>query len=425
MDPLCWIIGVLDNGLSSLSATARQHLAEAQTVIGNPRLLALTREAIATTARQIPLLHPEEAGDLVNEAWEEDHGVVVLASGDPLYHGLGSLLVKRLPVHRVRVESNLSYLQIALARLGLPSEAAARVSVHRGDDGPWQPGIGRQHPLYPLARVLSSHDVIAVLTSPANDPGRIARMLLAEGLEEKFKISVCEHLCRQDEVITLRCPPQQVVDKNWANPNVVVLQRVTPMPANPLFGQPESQFHHGDGRILVTRREIRAAAIGQMALTGGETVWDIGAGAGSVALEAARLCPQGWVWAMEKRAEAIRQMEANRRRMAILNITLLHSKAPAGLDAIPDPDVVFIGGSCGNLDELICLSMSRLRLHGRLVLNFVTLENLAVAMTTLNALSAHWEAVQIHAARTSILKGMNRLEGAAPVWIVTSQRMPS
>jgi precorrin-6Y C5,15-methyltransferase (decarboxylating) len=108
-------------------------------------------------------------------------------------------------------------------------------------------------------------------------------------------------------------------------------------------------------------------------------VWDIGAGSGSVGLEAARLAPHGHVWAIEKNAGDAANARANAARFRISNYSLFDGKAPQHLDTWPDPDAVFIGGSGGELAELIRLILARLKPGGRLVMNFVTLENLATA----------------------------------------------
>ncbi|MBF0612980.1 MAG: precorrin-6y C5,15-methyltransferase (decarboxylating) subunit CbiE, partial [Magnetococcales bacterium] len=294
MEPVCWIIGVLDDGLASLPTASRQILPQAQTVIGSQRLLELVAPLLSPGVRSVAIQRPaEEAPHLVAEAWQRGEQVAALSTGDPLFFGMGSLLLKHFPTSRLHILPNLSYLQIALARLHLSGEEAIKLSVHRGASGPWQPGAGPDHALYPFIRQLSHHRPLAILTSPANSPGLLAHALQSEGLAASWRLSVCEQLCRPEEKISRHLTMEQVMAGDWSFPNVVVAHPVDTPPLFPLFGQDEALFHHGEGRILVTRREIRAVALAQMALTGNEIIWDIGAGSGSVALEAARLCPQG------------------------------------------------------------------------------------------------------------------------------------
>jgi precorrin-6Y C5,15-methyltransferase (decarboxylating) len=150
-------------------------------------------------------------------------------------------------------------------------------------------------------------------------------------------------------------------------------------------------------------------------------VWDIGAGSGSVGLEAARLCRQGHVYAIEKNADDSAIVQRNRAAMGISNHTLVHGQAPEGLQHWADPDAVFIGGSGGELAELIALALRRLKPRGQLVMNFVTLENLAAATQTLQTLGASCDVLQLQPARSKPLLHMHRMAPENPVWIVCAQ----
>ena len=149
-------------------------------------------------------------------------------------------------------------------------------------------------------------------------------------------------------------------------------------------------------------------------------MWDIGAGSGSVGLEAARLVHRGHVWAIEKNAAAAAQARANAARLRVTNYTLAIAKAPTGLDRWPDPDAVFIGGSGGELEALIQLCLRRLRVGGRLVMNFTALENLAKATRFLTRSGAVWDLAQVQCARSRPILEMHRLQAQNPVWILTA-----
>ena len=154
-------------------------------------------------------------------------------------------------------------------------------------------------------------------------------------------------------------------------------------------------------------------------------VWDIGAGSGAVGLEAARLCPQGHVWAIEKNEADHAIAAANWAAFGISNYSLHHGKAPDGLDAWPDPHAIFIGGSGGELPALIELACQRLQAGGRLVMNFVTLENLATASQALQAQAPRgiaWDVVQLQAARSRPILDMHRLAAENPVWLVCARK---
>ena len=161
----------------------------------------------------------------------------------------------------------------------------------------------------------------------------------------------------------------------FAETNVMLLWRTSLRKEPVLFGLADASFeqrHPEKG--LITKSEVRAVSLARLQLRADSVVWDIGAGSGSVGLEAARLCRNGHVYAIEKNPLDIEIIGRNRRAMEISNYTLVHGKAPLGLMHWADPDSVFIGGSGGELAELIWLCLRRLKPQGQLVMNFVTLE---------------------------------------------------
>ena len=321
-------------------------------------------------------------------------------------------------------QSNFARLTAAAcARLGLAWQDARIVSVHSKDAGEWRVGAEPGHGLYALAQSLRQHDRLLVLTSPDNTPGRIARLIVAEGLGDDFQMAVAERLCTPDERVVAELSPHDAAQQTFADPNVVVLVRSQVRPQPVRMGLADSAYHQRQpDKGLITKQEVRAVSLARMQLRADSRVWDIGAGSGSVGLEAARLCPQGHVWAIEKNEADHAIAGQNARAFGVSNHTLVHGKAPEGLDAWPDPDAVFIGGSGGELQELIALCLRRLRTGGWLVMNFVTLENLASATQALQAQGAVWDVLQLQAARSKPILHMHRMAAENPVWIVCAQR---
>ncbi len=418
---LCTIIGVLDDGAASLSREALQSLREAKHVIAGSRLLAVLADDIAG-ARQYDLTaRLTQVPDWIDAALADDEAVAVLATGDPLCHGIAGYLTGKLDPARVRILPNLSSIQLAFAELRLPWQSATIVSVHSKDAGEWTPGATPQHGLYELMRHCRSKDLLAVLTSPDNTPARIARLLQSEGLADQFDIAVAQCLRQNEQRVTGFIGIAEAAEAVYADPNVAILKRKAPAPAPVLFGLSDASFRQRKPeKGLITKREIRAVSLARMQLTRRSIVWDIGAGSGSVGLEAARLCPDGHVYAIEKNAGDIDNIVQNRLSWGIGNYSVVHGKAPQFLDAWPDPDAVFIGGSGGELAELITLSLQRLRPGGWLVMNFATLENLSTAIDTLKRLGADWDACQIQASRSSPILDMHRLQAENPVWIISA-----
>lgn len=420
----CRVIGVLDDGASSLSPTALALLRRADVVVGGSRTLALLDDDIAPHAQRRDLTGQLSAvPGWIAAARDAGHSSVVLATGDPLCHGIASYLASRLCIEAVEVLPNLSTVQLACARLGLAWQDARIVSVHSKDAGEWRVGAEPGHGLYALAQSLRQHDRLLVLTSPDNSPDRIARLIVAEGLGDDFQMAVAERLCTPDERVVAELSPHDAAQQTFADPNVVVLVRSQVRPQPVRMGLADSAYHQRQpDKGLITKQEVRAVSLARMQLRADSRVWDIGAGSGSVGLEAARLCPQGHVWAIEKNEADVAIAGQNARAFGVSNHTLVHGKAPEGLDAWPDPDAVFIGGSGGELHELIALCLRRLRTGGWLVMNFVTLENLASATQALQAQGAVWDVLQLQAARSKPILHMHRMAAENPVWIVCAQR---
>ena len=426
----CHVIGIHESGAASLAPAAAAVLRDAQLVLGATRQLAAVASLLADDAERRDISGQLSAlPGWVADAVSAGRSVAVLATGDPLCHGIASRLTRtlaeRAPDVRVVVLPNVSTVQLACARFNLPWQAAALVSVHAADAGEWTPGARHDHGLAPLLRALARHDTLVCLTSPANSPDRIARALVAAGLGEAFRLDVAARLTAPDEALFADLAPAEAAVRRFPDPNVLIVRRVAPRVPRPVFGFDDTEYAQRQPRGdqaggLLTKIEARAVSLAKLRLTAGAIVWDIGAGAGTVGLEAAGLCADGHVYAIEKNAADANNARANAQRFGVFNYTLAEGKAPDFLDGWPDPDAVFIGGSGGELATLISLCLRRLHPGGRLVMNFVTLENLATAAAVLTAAGAAWEVTQLSAARSQPILDMHRLAAQNPVWIVAA-----
>jgi len=420
----CRVIGVLDDGVASLNATALAYLRNADVVIGGARTLALLARECKPGAVQHDLTGQlKMVPEWVRAARAGHQACVVLATGDPLCHGIAPYLAQHLCVQALDILPNLSTLQLACARIGLAWQDARIVSVHARDAGEWARGSTPAHGLYGLAQALRRHARLLVLTSPDNSPDRIARLLLAEGLGDDFHMAVAENLLQPEERVLAELSPQDAAGMRFAALNVVLLWRVTPAARQVAFGLADAAFvQRQPEKGLITKQEVRAVSLARLQLRTNSVVWDIGAGSGSVGLEAARLCPRGHVYAIEKNDADFAIAGQNHAAFGISNYSLALGKAPEGLDAWPDPDAVFIGGSGGELAGLIAMIVNRLRPGGHLVMNFVTLENLATATATLAGIEGvEWDVLQLQAARSKPILHMHRMAAENPVWIVCAR----
>ena len=281
--------------------------------------------------------------------------VVVLASGDPLWFGIGRLILRRLPAEEVEIIPNLSAFQWACCRLGWALEEVAAVSLH-----------GR--PIERLRRHLAPGVRLLLLTGSGEDPPRIAALLQEEGLG-RADMWVMERLGGAERIWHGRvreAPGRRFDELNLvalALPRDVELPRAALVP-----GREEELFLH-DG--LITKAEVRAATLARLRPQPGQLLWDVGAGSGAVAIEWLRAGSDMRATAVEQRAERVARIRENARAFGVPELVVIHGRAPEALREQTAPDAVFIGGGLED-PELVACCYERLRPCGRLVANAVT-----------------------------------------------------
>ncbi|MDR3203208.1 MAG: precorrin-6y C5,15-methyltransferase (decarboxylating) subunit CbiE [Deltaproteobacteria bacterium] len=336
---------------------------------------------------------------------------VVLAGGDPNYFGLAALIVERFGPDTVEIIPSPTTIQKAFARLKISWANVEVVSLH-----------GRQSwrsfwsALYRASRQ-GARGYLALYTSPENGPNLVAKALI-EREQLDWNLSIFENLGLDDENIW-RGPLVQAQNYSFANLNLAILEQSTPF--EPLsLGAFEHRYHHSAG--LITKSEVRSVALGLLELTGEQTMWDLGCGSASVALEAAGLLDRGEVWGVEKNPERYKQALLNRRRFGAAHLGLSLGEAPQILDTLPDPDRVFIGGGGERLKEIITRSFQRLRVGGVLVCSAVLFSSLEAALSALSSLGARSSVTQVQISKSSPLGASQRLEPLDQVWLIKAKK---
>ena len=185
------------------------------------------------------------------------------------------------------------------------------------------------------------------------------------------------------------------------------------------LGLPDAAFVRG--KVPMTKQEIRILTLVKAQIGPRDIVYDIGAGTGSLSIEAARLAPEGHVYAVERKEEAIRLIEANGERFGLENLSVIEAEAPAGLENLPLADAVLIGGSGGHLASILDCVAEKLREGGRLVLNCITVQTLAGALDYLHAHEAvyRYEAIQVQVSRLRRVGPYDMADAQNPVYIIT------
>lgn len=394
------VVGLGLEGMASASPRGRRLLAQAKVIVGADRHLAMVEGCPAERVRWDGV--PAHLGDLL--AGHVTAPTVLLASGDPNLFGIGASLVERLGANSVDIEPSVSSIQLALARAGVPIAGTAMLSAH-----------GR--PLKAAAGQAAAGRRSAILTDPENDPAAVAAALRDAGVEPEARLVVCERLGGPDERVregTLADPPGGPFDAL----SVVVLDRgAAPGPG---LGRPETEYEHDAGQI--TKSEVRAIALAALDPGPEDVVWDLGAGSGSVAVEAGRLAQRGAVYAVERRPE--RAEQARRNAAWSWNVEVLTGEASELVPQLPAPDAVFLGGGGDAIGSLVELCLRRLGerpspIAGRLVANLATLESLAEAVATLRQAGLERRLSQVTIARGRDLAGRLGWEALNPVQILS------
>lgn len=403
--PTLVVIGIGDDGRTGLSSEARRHLEAAQVLAGGKRHLDFFPEFAGER-----IVLDANLGQRVAQIKDSylRHKTVVLASGDPLFYGIGKTLLESIPRDDLLFLPHVSSVQLAFARIKESWDDARIVSLHGRPMELLLPALQRREPK------------IAVFTDARNHPGAIARCLIEHGSADAYRLWVCENLGGPSERI-ISGLPRELADATFAPLNLVVLVRQESQAALtvPALGIPESAFEH---RGLITRREIRLVSLCYLELEAGDVLWDIGAGSGSVAIEAARVVPELQAFAVEKAAESIGHIQQNIRRFATHGVQEVHGEAPEALAGLPDPDAVFIGGSGGKLMDILRVLATRLRAGGRIVINCVTLETLARGWEGLSELGFTPAATSVQLAHSRPLGSLHCLEADHTLFILRASK---
>jgi precorrin-6Y C5,15-methyltransferase (decarboxylating) len=337
------VVGIGAGGWSDLSGTATAALRSAAVVMGSRRQLALLPSDLP--AERVPWpspLVPALPGLLARYA---DRDVAVLASGDPMFHGIGATLARLVGPERLRVIPHPSSVSLAAARLGWPLADVDVVNLVNA-------------PVSTLRRHLNPGRRILILSAGAHTPAAVAEILPAGS-----DMSVLSDLGSADERIGGEPSPLNIVAVTCAGPATSVLP-----------GLPDSAYE-SDGQL--TKREVRAVTLSTLGPAPGELLWDVGAGSGSIAIEWMRAHPACRAVAVEADPARAATIETNAARLGVPGLTVVTCTAPAALSGLPAPDVVFIGGGVTR-DGLVEACLAALPSGGRLVANAVTLESEAV-----------------------------------------------
>jgi precorrin-6Y C5,15-methyltransferase (decarboxylating) len=401
------IIGVGDDGAEGLTKQAADAVSNAEVLVGSAGLLS-----------KFPLFSgmKEPVGPdldrLANLLDQSTAATVVLASGDPLFYGTARFLCDRLGKDRFDVLPHVSSMQLAFAR------------VKESWDEAYLTNLATQ----PLERVIDrirSAEKVGVFTSDEVPPSRLAEELLSKGISY-FTVYVCENLGSPDERVT-RCQLSDIVNQKFSPLNVMVMIRQAGVPDQQLksnkrrlFGNPDELFRQSKPkRGLLTPNEVRSIALGELNLRATSILWDIGAGSGSVAIEAAQIARHGKAYAIEMDAADYNLLLENAKEFGVSNLVPVLGEAPKAWESLPDPDAIFVGGTGRAVTELVKHAWPRLQPGGCLIANMQSMDyvvSLQELLTTSMGIEPMLWMIQISRGNYQLDK--LRLESSNPSFLV-------
>ncbi|HWB71348.1 MAG TPA: precorrin-6y C5,15-methyltransferase (decarboxylating) subunit CbiE [Egibacteraceae bacterium] len=397
-------VAVIGLSAQPLDSAALEALARARLVLGAPRHLETVAHLLPPVARSAPLTADLDAA--LGAVAAEPGPVAVLASGDPGFFGIVRALAARFGPAALQVLPAVSSVAQAFARVGLPWDDALVVSAHGRD------------PAYAV-NACRAHPKVAVLTMPDFGPAELAR-----ALPPGRRLVVAERLGDTDERVT-DATAEDVAAARWQDPNVVLSVdpaaavadkgRSWPPRRTPTrWGLGEDAFEHRDG--MITKAEVRAVALARLGPGTGDLVWDVGAGSGSVGVEAARLGAA--VVAVDADPDQCARVQVNAARHQV-HVDTVCATAPQALESLADPDAVFVGGGGHLVTAIVRVAADRAR--RAVVVALATIERVGPVRRAMSDAGLVAEATLVQAARVAPLGAGHRLEAGNPVFLVDGQ----
>lgn len=382
------IIGIGDDGLDGITSQAKRVIDEAELLLGAESTLKLVPRG--STERVMIGADLEDVLQRISAA--SGKRIVVLASGDPLFYGVARYLCDKLGKERFDVLPHVSTMQLAFARVKESWEDAYLTNL-------------ATNPLDAVIEKIRTADTVGLFTSDRFSPRDVSQALLDANIDY-FHAYVCENLGSPDERVT-QGSLGEIARDEFGSLNVMILVRRPETPDQPTdayvtrrFGNPDELFLQSrPKRGLLTPAEVRSIALAELAVGPSSVVWDIGAGSGSVSIEAALLADRGTVYAIEMDPEDINLIRSNAERFRVRNLTPVLGRAPEAWGNLPRPDCIFVGGSGREIARVVELAFKQLAPGGRIVANVASIESLSTLDESLHRLAGDVKVLMINVAR--------------------------
>lgn len=404
----------LGGAWDTVTPVAREALEQAELIVGAARLLeSLPREG---KKRYFTACRTEEIFTILTQ--EDPERACVVFSGDTGFYSGARLLLPRLREHEIdcHVLPGLSSVQLLAARLGRPWQDWTLCSAHGTACDPIS-ALMRGAPAF-------------FLTGGTSTPDALCRAIADAGLGE-LRVTIGENLAAADERL-VETTAAEAASMRFAPLSVLLTEAARPdLPDGSLADGSLADGSLADGSLAdelfvrgnvpMTKQEVRAVIRSKLRIRHADTVWDVGAGTGSISVELALAAAGGRVYGVERAEEAWALIEANRRRFGAWNLRLVRGTAPEALAGLPAPDAVFVGGSGGYLREILTAAFAA-NPAARLCVSAIALETLEATLSTLRALGRDAEVTQLAVAHAKPAGTLHLLTANNPIFLITVKR---
>ena len=407
-EPIC-IVGIGDDGTEGLTSSTLAIIKQADLIVGPSRLT----DGFASEVGEVWDVGTDYEALAVRLADSAELQVVILTAGDPLFYGTARFLCDRIGKSRIRVIPNVSTMQLAFAR------------VKENWDEAYLTDLANQTIEHVVQKIRTAERV-GLFTTSKITPQTLAVALLEAGIDY-FTAYVCENLGSPDERVTTGTL-KEISTSSFDSLNVVILLRHPTAPDRPtemigkrIFGNPDEMFlQTKPKRGLLTPSEIRCLALAELNLGPTSIVWDVGAGSGSVAIEAAQLSPGGKIYAIEMDVDDFGLISQNAERFGVNNVFAIHGAAPSAWDDLPDPDAVFIGGTGRQLATIVLDVIARLKPGGRLVADMASIDNVAEVQGILRKATGDVNVWMFNVAKGNYQLERVRFDAQNPIFLLSA-----
>lgn len=390
-----YIIGVGMGNPDTLTLLGQRAIEHSTLLIGAPRLLAHYPDK-----NTLPLIAPQEIADCI-EAHKGER-IAVLLSGDVGFYSGAKKLYELLEGQEIETVAGISSPVYLAAKLRRPWQNMKLLSAH-----------GRACNV--LGEIRCHHEVF-LLTGGSYTVHTLCRALIEKGMTA-VTLTVGERLSYSDEAITTGTA-DVLLGKEFDALAVVLIDNPSAVDGN-MIPLADSDFIRGD--IPMTKQEIRTLVVSKLQPKAGSIIWDVGAGTGSVAIACALTAPKGRVYAIEKNADAVGLIGQNRAKFNVPHLAIIEGVAPLVLAELEPPDAVFLGGTGGNMAEILRLVLDKNK-TARIVVTAVTLETVAEATRVFAALDLqNVDMVQVAVTGTRQAGRYHLFQAQNPVWIFSGE----